>query len=300
MACGSYLSRREGRYYLQARFSPLIVRLLGRQLYRVSLRTSDYRQARVRLTECMGWIHRMNDSTDYVSLFQKNVYELKNYLQDAWPLSEERLQARRNYEELLKNLTRRAKAAGCDPSMLEPDYFGLFNSFVVQNADADSHLRKIEKVHEYERGRADMQAALQLGAVPTSFQARPVAAAFGSDSTSWKYNEPANREERLRSSIAVANKTLEPSAEEAEDEFDPFDIPETVTFSEALDEFVEEHARNSGNADARADIQRIVHFIIDQMDDPVVSQFDKPRIEEIDRMLPDIPNRRNVPIAHYL
>jgi hypothetical protein len=61
MACTSYLSRREGRFYLQMRLSPLVARLLGRQFYRVSLRTNDYRQACARLTECIGWVHRMND-----------------------------------------------------------------------------------------------------------------------------------------------------------------------------------------------------------------------------------------------
>lgn len=82
MACASYLSRREGRYYLQVRLNPVTSLLLGKQLYRVSLRTSDYRQARIRLSEHLGWIHRMNDSANYVSLFQKNVGELRKYLLD--------------------------------------------------------------------------------------------------------------------------------------------------------------------------------------------------------------------------
>jgi len=31
-----------------------------------------------------------------------------------------------DYEELLRNMVRRAKATGCDPAMIEPDYFALF------------------------------------------------------------------------------------------------------------------------------------------------------------------------------
>jgi len=76
VACASYLSRRDGRYYLQVHLSRTPARPMGKQLYRVSLRTSDYRQARIRLSEHLGWIHRMNDSVDYASLFQKNVREL--------------------------------------------------------------------------------------------------------------------------------------------------------------------------------------------------------------------------------
>lgn len=72
MALPSYISRREGRYYLQIRFARPLAALTGVPLYRVSLRTSDYRKARLRLAECLGWFHRMNDSVDYVDLFQKN------------------------------------------------------------------------------------------------------------------------------------------------------------------------------------------------------------------------------------
>lgn len=113
MARTSYLTRRDGRYYVQARFSRSVATFLSRHLYRASLRTSDYRQARKRVAECMAWVHRMNESVDYVSLFEKNAAELRTYLRDAWPISEERLVARQNYEELLKNMARRARAVGC-------------------------------------------------------------------------------------------------------------------------------------------------------------------------------------------
>ncbi|WP_336054916.1 DUF6538 domain-containing protein [Nitratireductor sp. CH_MIT9313-5] len=170
MACASYLSRRDGRYYLQVRLGRTPARLLGKQLYRVSLRTSNYREARIRLSEHLGWIHRMNDSIDYVSLFQKNVRELEAYLQDPWPLSPERLQARQNYEELLKNLNRRAQAANCDPTMIEPDFIDLLNLFVRQNVDAESHLRQQEKVEAYERGRRETLHAQAHASVPKSFR----------------------------------------------------------------------------------------------------------------------------------
>ena len=160
MAQASYLSRREGRYYLQVRFGPLVARLMGRQLYRASLRTADYRCARLRVSECIGWLHRMNDTTDFVTLIELNVRELRTYLADSWPVAKDRLEARRNYEELLKNLNRRAKAAGCDPEMIEPGYIQLLNNFVQQNADAENHLQHMERVREYERGRADVQAAM--------------------------------------------------------------------------------------------------------------------------------------------
>lgn len=298
MACASYLSRREGRYYLQVRLNPVTSLLLGKQLYRVSLRTSDYRQARIRLSEHLGWIHRMNDSANYVSLFQKNVGELRKYLLDPWPLSEERLQARRNYEEMLKNLKRRALAAQCDPDMIEPDFTALLNRFVNQNLDAETFLRQRDKVQAYERGRADMQAAIQMGAVPASFQASahhsPAIPSQPDTTAAW--HDPMAREARITPSVSEPEVPIdileEPFANPPAPEADP------LTFSQALQEYVEEDVTSGGNADARSAIQLVVQFLIDIMDDPVVARFDKRKVLELDQMLPDIPNRRNVPKEH--
>lgn len=168
MALPSYMSRRDGRYYMQVRLPQPMVSLSGLRLYRASLRTSDYLQARIRLAECLGWLHRMNDSVDYVDLFQKNVRQLRLYLADPIRISEDRLVARRNFEELLKNLTRRAKAQGCDPDMIEPEFRPLFELFVRQNVKAEALSRRVEGILQYERGRADMQMAISLGAVQAS------------------------------------------------------------------------------------------------------------------------------------
>ena len=60
MARASYLARRDGRYFMQVRFAVQCAPLVGKPLYRASLGTSDYRLARLRLSECLGWFHRMN------------------------------------------------------------------------------------------------------------------------------------------------------------------------------------------------------------------------------------------------
>ena len=114
----------------------------------------------------MTWVTRMNDTIDYVSLFQKNTGQLQVYLSDAWPIAEERFVARRNYEELLKNMVRRARAVGCDPSMVEPEFQAPLAHFVRQNVDAEAWLRKIENQRHYEQGRADTEARLGFAAAP--------------------------------------------------------------------------------------------------------------------------------------
>lgn len=307
MALPSYMSRREGRYYLQVRFARPLAKLTGVSLFRASLRTSDYRQARLRLAECLTWVHRMNEIKyeDYVGLFQKNITELRQYVADALPLSEARLVARQLYEETLKNLIRRAKAAGCDPEMVEPGFQELFNRFVRQNVEADAWLRHVERIQEYERGRADMQAAIELGLVrpgvgtgpgywpeaharaasniasfsPTAFE--PTIGAQGPRGTALSVAQPSGVE--LASSDKRANSDQQKAP---------------LRFSEALALYVETDEESNGNADARSIVKLVVQFIIDKLDDPLLSEFDEEAAARIDAMLPDIPDRKNIPREH--
>jgi len=159
MARVSYLARREGRYYLQVRCNRLVAGLLNQQLLRTSLRTADYRQARRRIAECLGWVYGMNDSIDFPALFEKNVRQLQTYLAD-------RLFARRSYEELLKNLNRRAQARDVEPAVHDPHYRALFDALVAQNVEAEAQLCQREKMTSYERGRADVTMGIEFGIIP--------------------------------------------------------------------------------------------------------------------------------------
>ncbi|WP_274426492.1 site-specific integrase [Chelativorans sp. YIM 93263] len=256
---------------MQVRFAVQCAPLVGKPLYRASLRTSDYRLARMRLSECLVWFHRMNESIDYPSLFKKNVVELRTYLQDVWPISNERLFARRNYEELLKNLNRRAQAAGCDPGMIEPDFPELLKAFVQQNVEAEAYLRKAERVKEYERGRADMQAAVQFDAVPESF----------------RISQPVTQTPPLPSSPA---STPPQEMTDQTTEIDP--AASSPLFSEALAEYLQ---TTGGSADGRRDVELTVQFLIDQMGDGPVGLFTNEQAKALDKMLPEIPDRTGIP-----
>lgn len=301
MAQASYLSRREGRYYLQVRFSPAIARLMGRQLYRASLRTADYRRARIRVSECIGWLHRMNDTPDFTRLIELNVRELRTYLADRWPVAEDRLQARRNYEELLKNLNRRAKAAGCDPDMIEPGYIQLLNRFVQQNVDAENHLRHMERVREYERGRADMQAALQSGAMPSSFGAAG-GAWDGHDSRPEGFHAPHAFETHAlpkQDLHSAGEPTALTKGVPAVAEPNPTTVDSrarvSLRFSDALEQYVREDIEKKRSADLRDDVVLIINFLIDQMGDPLLHDFNQEAASRLDGMIPEIPNRENIP-----
>ena len=313
MARTSYLMRREGRYYVQARLARHVATIAGRVLYRASLRTADYRQARQRLVECMTSVHRMNDTVDFVSLFQKNAQQLRQYLGDAWPISEERLVARRNYEELLKNMVRRARSVDCDPTMIEPDFQSLLNNFVRQNVDAEAWLKKLENQHHYERGRADMETRLGFAAAPASFQSfgpgpSPVKEserfepAFASPPQAqhnpvsdhlFETNHEAADDRRSRSEIAAHTV---PAPEDASPVHNSVTSP--IRVSEALAEYIAHDLAQQGKADARSIVTLIVQFIVDIMDDPAMKDFDAAMARQIDEMMPDIPDRPRIPREH--
>lgn len=165
MARPSYLIRRDGRYSIQIRLPKLLASLTGTCLYRKSLQTSDYTIARLRLSESMLWILRMIDAPDYASLFSKNIIELRNYLNEQPPFSDEKLFARKNYEELLKNMMRRAQAKELGFIEHQTELRQLLNIFVQQNVEAEAKKHAYENMINYERGRTDMQNAISAGII---------------------------------------------------------------------------------------------------------------------------------------
>lgn len=116
----------------------------------------------------------MNDGIDFPGLFEKNVRQLQTYLSDPLPLSEDRLFARRSYEEMLKNQNCRAQARDFDPSAREPSYRKLFEAFVEQNVEAETLLRQREKMAAYEQGRTDIKMGIEFRIIPVPGRVAPV------------------------------------------------------------------------------------------------------------------------------
>ena len=284
MAHCSYLVRRDGRYYLQARLAPFVARVVGQPLLRRALRTGDYRVARVRVGECMGWVHRMNESVDYVSLFEKNVRQLRLYLEDKWPPDRDRLFARENYEELLKNFNRRAQAAGFEPAVFDPGYLELFRTFVGQNVQVAAYWREMRETREYERGRADMARAVQFGVATTGApapQSWPEAPSWQAP-PSW----PMPTE-----SAALAEPTSPPEAppEAAAPVIAPADRTDATPelrgprLSAALEAFLEMRRELRGHDGERDETGLVIHFFIDVLDDPLVADIGRDDLARIER-----------------
>ncbi|SCZ43875.1 hypothetical protein SAMN03080610_03144 [Afifella marina DSM 2698] len=249
----SYLLRRGGRYYLQVRAAKCAAPLLGKTLLRTSLQTSDFRTARRRLHQCLPWVFSMNDSINYGDLFARNLREIRNYLSQS-VLDEDALFARHAFEEMLKNLNRRAEAQGAHPAVVAPDYFMLFQQFVQQNVRAESTLRERGLAEAYERGRTDAR-----GDTPPP---------------------PMKRDEVSPAPSAASSSSLR-----------------RVRISEALEMFLEHSRETKGDDRARSHVGLIVQFLIDTLGDPILADVSLDELKEIDRMLPDIPNRKGLPPA---
>jgi hypothetical protein len=60
----NYLTRRNGRYYLQLRLSSSLATLFGVTVLRRTLETNDLATAKRRMAANLKWLRPMNDSKD--------------------------------------------------------------------------------------------------------------------------------------------------------------------------------------------------------------------------------------------
>src|SRR5262245_21083651 len=91
----SYLYRRpDGRYRIQLRLWKRAAAIYGRPLLRVSVRTADFREARSRLVDNLGWIMEVVQAPDLEALGGILHHRLGVYVIDGAPESERRLAER--------------------------------------------------------------------------------------------------------------------------------------------------------------------------------------------------------------
>jgi hypothetical protein len=88
----SYLSRRpDGRYYIQLRLGKTAAAIYGRPLFRASLRTSNFQEARRRLVENLEWVMEIVQAPDLEALGEILRHRLGVYVVDGAPGTERRL-----------------------------------------------------------------------------------------------------------------------------------------------------------------------------------------------------------------
>ncbi|MBW0369995.1 site-specific integrase [Ensifer adhaerens] len=257
MAIASYLMRRGGRYSFQIRYSVRLAAIMRKPLYRASLMTADYSVARFRLAEYLHWFLPMNIAQNPSGLRDQIKRQIEEYLEDPVPIDPDRLAAREKFDEWQIGALTAATELEQSYYCFDDDLIEKVAVFQRQNAEADKYNRKRNLIAAYEKGRSDVQEAIAYQVVPSSF--------------------------KLPLEVSPLQTAVgKPKGGD-------------VRTSEALAMFLRHHEVAGKNADARSDIALIVQFIIDELDDPLVGELHGNLIKELDKMLPDIPNRTGIP-----
>ena len=284
MAIASYLMRREGRYNLQIRYSRSLVSIVGRPLYRASLITADYSVAKIRLVECLQWFLPMNATLDNRSLYNEIVCRVDEYLQDTMPIDANRLLARQKFDEWkTSSLKALAEKGVWNDYLFDDELQRKVALFQQQNVEASELVRKGETVRAYERGRVDMRDALAFGAVTSEAALRSPELTSGTILTL----DTGRSSHRVNVLSTDNEHSVPPLAQQQ--------VAERLRTSDALKRYIVDSRIAKKSEDGLSTVMLIVQFIIDEFNDPYLADLGKDEFDRLNKMMPEIPNRNNIP-----
>ena len=290
MARSPYLTRRDGRYYLQIRVGSKAAPLVGISVIRMALGTCEHRTARRRLMRCLPWVLDVVDSVDFSDLFLKSMRRLDEYAASEAAADADVLHARRRFEELLKNLHRRAQAAGFDPESAVPNWLSLINWFVSENVRIEEQLREAADRQAYDRGRHDERQAAANGFGTAAAPAR----ANGVDGLFMAFEQELGR---------PALPPAQPSPQAAVAAPAPLRVvqsePNTpardLRISEVLALYLAADLKAHGVAKATSEHAPTIRFMVEALKDPPLASVTEEQFALVDAMLPDIPAPKKIP-----
>ncbi|WP_026481068.1 hypothetical protein [Ahrensia sp. 13_GOM-1096m] len=113
--------------------------MLKTDVYHQSLRTKDFEKAKIRLRYVLSWIadlemkntSEMDDYKLYRHNWTGNARTIADYLKDEWPVDEERLWQRGNFEIMVNNYKRKMQiSSGFSPNEFVPGFSDQFLKFI--------------------------------------------------------------------------------------------------------------------------------------------------------------------------
>ncbi|PZQ10028.1 MAG: hypothetical protein DI565_20215 [Ancylobacter novellus] len=241
---------------------------------------------------CLPWVLDVVESTNFHDLFFRSARRLDEYAFAEPRIDDDTLLARRAFEEMLKNLNRRAQAAGFDPKSADPDWLVLVKEFVDENVRIAAELGKARNREAYERGRRDERDAAAIGFGSAAAPA-PVDDADGLvaaierelERPTHLVSKPASTE--THHTLPTPPVKAEPLAEASKHDF---------RISEVLKLYLADDLKaKKGVGSAVSEVAPTIQFMIDALEDPPLASVTKEQYAQIDAMLPDIPNRKNIP-----
>ena len=305
MAHGSYLLKRDSRFYLQVRISGFWGKLTGSKLYRRSLQTSDPKQARIALTPYLEWIWPMMGVTELAGLFDSLTNQMALYVDDVSGPDPVKLRARESYEEHVRTCLNRVKHEhGQKVQVLMcPELNQTFDAFIKKNIAQRDWLdarividsQAYVSIHQSPCSSVTNAAdAAQPDIICHGEALRSERARDGAFPQSINHNAGVSND--IDTTVAVNSNPVPHIAAEQiapTDDTDELDL----TITEAMELCLASEKIKKKDDRQRAIAQPVVRFMIHQWGDIKVSQITPEMIKEFGQLLPLLPHRNAVPLA---
>jgi integrase len=252
----AFISRREGRYLFRARLPACLSPKSG-SAFRISLRTADYKTAKLRAARIASWMLSVKVAEDPESALLALWPRLQALA--AEPVrGEEDLVDRAAFQGVAFEAQYRVRLGGHKPDQVVPGWEEYFVALVRENSRANNEREKSSTVlSRIEQKRALYAAAASPAPPPTGCAA------------------PAAPDIRPPTSAATS-----------------VDRYTRRTMSEVLKEFLDAREQQDGDRRADSDIEPVVRFVIELLSDPVMLDFNGDHLLTVKKALPAIPTPR--------
>ena len=290
MARPSYLGRRpDGRYYIQMRLGKTAAALFGRPLFRVSLRTGSFQEARRRLVDNLEWVKEVVQAPDLEALGNILHHRLGIYVVDGAPENERRLAERLAFEHQVRNYMARAQERGYQFALQFPGFATRWVDFVDLNKHAEAHIAKDVARRAYQTGRADERDyPIQSDTLPNSpplaqIDPLPLIERIVQDELA----------KRIGSSNPAPFQSTPAAKEMPAEETEK--APDT-RMSDALAEFLRPvDPKRRHTVKGRSEAEPVVRFAVEFLGDPKLNEINEQDWKRLDEALTDIPKTKNIP-----
>ena len=313
----TYLTRRGAVYYFQVRLIAQMSIIYGKAIFRQTLATNDPIIAKRRLRSVLSWFGQMNEvvdefesHADWCSHQIGNIYrELKSYLEDCWPIDDERLWQRKNFEVMVNNFKRgMLNEHKVLPREHVPDFDETFLKFISQTVKyedlllrakitgqiAADHQRELEALkvntqsEAYQRGRDDERETAQSYMSLFATHAPPMTTAV----------LPVSHTQAVQTaspSIAQDKETL--AAEELIDKRKGSFTP-SPPLSELLETYFDEAKADNGHDKVREEGAPLLNYFVHCHGTLCAHELNRRLLLDFYQSLINIPNRHGIPRKH--
>lgn len=297
MSRPSYLSRRgDGGYFIQIRLGKPAADLFGLPLFRVSLRTSNYAEARRRLVNNLPWVQELIDAPDLEAMGELFDARLRRYVDRGSPTDERLLSERCAFEHEVRRFIARAQERSYAYPVRFPRLPSLWVDFVDQNKASEKKLARID-VRRVAGGQSSITD-------PGNAQT-PNSEATSVNSAAFDPIEMINRlvrdavSQRMPVFAPVGTAPLAPTLPSVPNTSHQAESPAADTairMSDVLAEFLKPPGRKRMHtAKGRGEAGPVVQFAVDLLGNPLMNGITDAQWRQLDEALPDIPNRHNIP-----